>query len=135
MRDWQISLATATKVLAALRSEGLARGVPGIGTIVTATGRGARDRLVSGQRSGRIYPTDEHAVIKSAELVAAPTQVADALGVAAGDMVIRRRRVTHRGESPVSASTSWYDGALATRHRSCCGLSGSWRGRPAMSRP
>jgi DNA-binding GntR family transcriptional regulator len=114
MRDWEISLATATKVLAALRSEGLARGVPGIGTIVTATGRGGRYRLVSGRRSGRIYPADEHAVITSAELVAAPEQVADALGIAAGDAVIRRRRVTHQGERPVSASTSWYDGALAT---------------------
>lgn len=35
-RDWGISLATATKVLAALKSEGLVRAVPGIGTVVTA---------------------------------------------------------------------------------------------------
>ena len=114
MRDWGISLATATKVLAALRSEGLARGIPGIGTVVTSSvGHGPRDRLSAIRQTGRIYPADEYAVIKVAELIPAPEQVADALGVPAGADVIRRRRITYRGDSPSSASTSWYDGVLA----------------------
>ena len=112
-REWGISLATATKVLAALRSEGLARGVPGVGTVVVATGDTPRDRLTSVRRTGRIYATDEHARIVSAELVPAPEDVAIALGIDTGAPAIRRRRVTYRGEQPVSASTSWYDGALA----------------------
>ncbi|MDN5919186.1 MAG: TetR/AcrR family transcriptional regulator C-terminal domain-containing protein [Pseudonocardia sp.] len=33
-REWGIAMATATKVLAALRSEGLVRPVPGVGTVV-----------------------------------------------------------------------------------------------------
>ncbi len=112
-REWGISLATATKVLAALRSEGLARGVPGIGTVVVATGDTPRDRLASVRRTGRIYPADEYARIVGAELVAAQEKVATALGVETGAPAVRRRRVTYRGEQVVSASTSWFDGVLA----------------------
>ncbi|MGI9001967.1 MAG: GntR family transcriptional regulator [Pseudonocardia sp.] len=112
-RDWGVSLATATKVLAALQSEGLARGVPGVGTVVVGTAETAKDRLTSIRQTGRIYPADEHARITSAELVAAPDDVANALGIPLGAPAIRRQRVTYRGEQPVSASTSWYDGALA----------------------
>jgi DNA-binding GntR family transcriptional regulator len=111
--DWSVSLATATKVLAALRSEGLARGVQGAGTVVVATGDTARDRIRAARQTGRIYATDEHARIVSSELVPAPEHVATALGIDTGAPVICRRRVTYRGEQPVSASTSWYDGALA----------------------
>lgn len=112
-RDWGVAIATATKVLAALRSEGLARGVPGIGTVVTASGRGPRDRLAAIQQTGRIYGPDERAEIKEAGLTDAPQQVTDALGLAPGTRVIRRRRITYRDDRPTSASTSWYDGTLA----------------------
>jgi DNA-binding GntR family transcriptional regulator len=121
-REWGISLATASKVLATLRSEGFVRAVQGVGTVVSAAETmrlGARDRMVSHRRGGRIYPPGQHARITSAEMVSAPAHVADALGVATGAPVIRRRRVTYqrRGQGqedrPISASTSWYDGALA----------------------
>ena len=121
-REWGISLATASKVLATLRSEGFVRAVQGVGTVVSAaetTRLGARDRMVSIRRGGRIYPPGQHARITSAEMVSAPAHVADALGVATGAPVIRRRRVTYQRQGqgqedrPISASTSWYDGALA----------------------
>lgn len=116
-RDWGISLATATKVLAALRSEALVKALPGIGTVVTAaqTYTAPKDRFQAIRRTGRIYPPNEAARIKSAELVDAPDQVADALGVEPGTPVIRRHRVTMNTETnkAVSASTSWFDGALA----------------------
>src|SRR5213592_4734308 len=35
-REWGVAIATATKVLAALRQEGLVRAVPGVGTVVAA---------------------------------------------------------------------------------------------------
>lgn len=35
VREWGVAMATATKVLAALREEGLVRVVPGVGTVVT----------------------------------------------------------------------------------------------------
>ncbi|MCD0452538.1 GntR family transcriptional regulator [Actinocorallia sp. API 0066] len=113
--DWSISHATATKVLAALRAEGLAEGRPGVGTVVTSArfARSAEDRLVAIRDTGRIYPANEKARIDAAELVPAPARIADALGLEEGAPVIRRRRVTLRDDVPVSASTSWFDGALA----------------------
>ncbi len=112
-KDWGVSLATATKVLGALQSEGLARGVPGVGTVVVGTAETAKDRLTSIRRTGRIYAPDEHAKITSADVVPAPEDVAGALGIEAGAPAIRRERITYRGEQPVSASTSWYDGSLS----------------------
>ncbi|MEU0522039.1 GntR family transcriptional regulator [Streptosporangium sp. NPDC006007] len=116
-RNWEISLATAVKVLAALKSEGLVKAVPGIGTIVSVQARhtGPRDRFQAIRRTGRIYPKNEAARITSAELVTATEQVADALGVESAASVVRRHRVTMNTDSdaPVSASSSWFDGALA----------------------
>jgi DNA-binding GntR family transcriptional regulator len=113
-REWGVSIATATKVLAALRSEGLARGVSGVGTVVMPPpAANPRDHLTSMRRTGRIYADGSHAMILASALVEAPAYVADALGVEPGSQVIRRERVTYQGESPVSASVSWFDGALA----------------------
>jgi DNA-binding GntR family transcriptional regulator len=112
-KDWDISLATATKVLAALRSEGLVRAVVGVGTVVTAPTPSPHGHLVSMNQTGRIYPRGNYARILASELVPAPNSVAEALGVAPGAPVIRRHRVTFRGEDPLSVSTSWFDGSLA----------------------
>jgi len=115
-RDWQVAAPTAGKAVATLRSEGLVEGRPGVGTIVIAgstTHHPGGERLRSARSTGRIYPPDEHAVIRSAELVTAPPRVADALGLAPGSAVIRRHRVTYRGDMVISASVTWLDGALA----------------------
>ncbi len=83
-RDWDVAAPTAAKAVAALRSEGLVEGRPGIGTVVVAgstTLHPGGDRLRSVRSTGRIYPPGEHAVIRSAELVTAPPHVADALGL------------------------------------------------------
>ena len=112
-RQWGVSLATATKVLAALRSEGLARGIVGVGTVVVSPAATAQDRLASIKQTGRIYEPGSYAKITSAEVVPAPEHVAEALGVIAGSPVIRRHRVTYRNDAPVSSSTSWFDGPLA----------------------
>ena len=122
VQQWGVAMATATKVLAALRSEGYVQAKPGVGTVVSAAGKGhaPRDRALSARRTGRIYPPGEHAKIRSAELVAAPSEVAEALGVEPGAQVIRRRRVTYRGTEPVSASVSWFDGVLAAHRLYLC---------------
>lgn len=115
-QQWRVSLATATKVLAALRSEGLVEARPGIGTVVSpaATVKTTpRDRVTAARQTGRIYPPGEHARITGAEVVPAPSEIAEALGLAPEAPVIRRRRITYRGDVPMSASTSWFDGALA----------------------
>jgi DNA-binding GntR family transcriptional regulator len=116
--EWGISQATATKVHAALRSEGLVKAVTGIGTVVNASKslkHGPKDRFQSIRQTGRIYPKNERAEIKSAMVVAASEQVSDALGVEQGSSVIRRHRVAINDDtnSPVSASISWFKGELA----------------------
>jgi len=116
-KDWGVALATATKVLAALRADGLAQGVPGIGTVVRidqTTRYTVRDRVGVTKRTGRIYPEGEYAKITSAELVKATAHIADALGISRGARVIRRHRITHSASDvPMSASTSWFAGTLA----------------------
>jgi DNA-binding GntR family transcriptional regulator len=114
-REWHVSPPTAEKALGTLRSEGYVRGVPGMGTVVSASmamSYAGRDRLHA-VRTGRIYPPNERAEIRSAELVTAPDAIADALGLAAGAQVVRRHRVTYRDDIPVSASTTWMAGELA----------------------
>ena len=114
--EWNVSGPTAAKALTMLQSEGLVRGVAGVGTVVCAgvTARNSSlDRLRSIWATGRIYPPNEHAEIKSASLVPAPPEIAGALGLAAGTYVIRRHRVTYRDDVPISASVTWLDGKLA----------------------
>ncbi|GAA4198700.1 GntR family transcriptional regulator [Actinocatenispora rupis] len=115
-KEWNVSHATAAKVLTQLQSEGLVRGVQGSGTVVCAgenSHETARDRVTSIKRTGRIYPQGQQARIVAADLVSAPDQVASALGVSVGAPVIRRQRVTYRGDEAVSTSVSWFDGSLA----------------------
>lgn len=117
-RNWTVAMATATKVLATLRSQGLVRPVRGVGTVVDRGGlhRGARDRSLASARTGKIYPPGHYAVIRSAGLGPATERVAGALGLEEGAPAIRRRRTTYGPDSrPLSTSTSWFDGALAVK--------------------
>ncbi|MEN3308812.1 MAG: hypothetical protein V7603_5014 [Micromonosporaceae bacterium] len=118
--EWGVAHATAAKVLTTLRSEGLVTTTSGGagGTVVSVqdlreVGYAPRDRMLAVRRWGRIYPPGEYARIVSAEMSTAPDHVADALGVDPGATVIRRQRVTYHNDTPVSASTSWFPGALA----------------------
>ncbi|MFI6730906.1 GntR family transcriptional regulator [Streptomyces atratus] len=114
--DWGIAQATAMKALAALRADGLAESVTGVGTVVRSRRnlhRSAADRLERAVTTGKIYPDDEYAKIVSAELTVPPTWVADLFELGEGEQAIRRHRVTYNDEGPVSASTSWFSPALA----------------------
>jgi DNA-binding GntR family transcriptional regulator len=115
--DWQVAHATAAKVLTTLRAEGLVRTTQGGagGTVVDVrkVGTPARDWMLSTRRTGSIYAKGMYAKIVTADLVACPEHVAEALGVAADSRVIRRQRVTYRSDEPVSTSVSWFSGDLA----------------------
>ena len=113
---WLVALATATKLHARLRSEGLVTAVPGVGTIVAgdqASFGGAR-RLASAERDGRVYGVDERAVILASEIVEAPDNVAEALGAKSPAQAIRRERLTKRGKQPSSVSVSWFAASHAS---------------------
>ncbi|MER7659806.1 GntR family transcriptional regulator [Streptomyces albidoflavus] len=117
-KEWGISRVTAQKVLTALKAEGLAESITGVGTRVRESAskvhHTGRDRAAAVRRSGRIYTPGEYARIVSAELVPAPEPVAAALGIEAGAPAIKRVRVTYnKDDQAVSASTSWYDGEFA----------------------
>jgi DNA-binding GntR family transcriptional regulator len=115
-KDWGVSVPTAAKALATLRSEGYVRGVAGVGTVVCAGSTAhypGRDRLQAAKATGRIYPPGERAVIVSAELMIVSPAIGDALGVDPGANVIRRHRITYRDDVPISASVTWLDGRLA----------------------
>jgi AcrR family transcriptional regulator len=74
VRDWNVAMATATKVLGALRAAGLVETVPGSGTIVRGQGDpegGSGRRAGPGPRSG----------LSRREIVAAGVRIADADGL------------------------------------------------------
>jgi DNA-binding GntR family transcriptional regulator len=115
--EWVVAHATAAKVLTTLRAERLVRttqgGAGGTFVDVQQVGTPARDWMLSTRRTGNIYAKGMYAKIVSAELVVCPEPVAEALGVPADSEVIRRQRVTYRGDKAVSTSVSWFSGVLA----------------------
>lgn len=113
--EFDVAYTTVAKALRTLKSEGLvATSQHGTTVCFQETGTYTpRDRISSVRRLGRIYPPSEYARIVSAEVVAAPADIADHMGVAEGDPVIRRERVTYHGDTPVTYSVSWMPGGLA----------------------
>jgi AcrR family transcriptional regulator len=77
-RDWGVAIATATKVHATLRREGLVRAVPGVGTVVNATRRDEpRPRPAHGRET-----RDTATELTRERIVHAATAIADAEGLA-----------------------------------------------------
>jgi AcrR family transcriptional regulator len=102
-REFGVAIATATKVLAALRAEGLARPVPGVGTVVARSparsfaGGGPADPAAGPARPRRRVPAG--ATLSRERIVAAAVAVADAEGL---DGVSMRRVATELGAAPMS---------------------------------
>lgn len=98
--QWGVAMATATKVLAALRDQGLVRAVPGVGTVVAdiapapaPPGRRPARAPVPRAAGGPAQP--QH----SGRIVAAAIEIADAEGLAALSM---RRVATQAGVATMS---------------------------------
>ena len=83
-REWGVAIATATKVHARLRAEGLVRAVPGIGTVVTAAHR--HDLRHPAARGG-----ESHDLTRE-RIVGAAIAIADAEGLSA--LTMRRIAAT-----------------------------------------
>jgi DNA-binding GntR family transcriptional regulator len=115
MRTESVSNATATRVAAVLRAEGYAESVPGIGTVATVPRilTAGSDRLQMLRAGGTGFKQGERTEILGADLVSAPENVADALGLEEGSPVVRRRRRYLDDRGVVTLSTSWLGGDLA----------------------
>ncbi|WP_316528389.1 TetR/AcrR family transcriptional regulator C-terminal domain-containing protein [Kitasatospora brasiliensis] len=86
-RRWNVAMATATKVLAELRGQGLVRAVPGVGTVVTEAPAPAKPpaRPAPGERPAPRRPAAEGGLTTD-RIVAAAVEIADAEGLEALSM-------------------------------------------------
>jgi AcrR family transcriptional regulator len=82
-RDWGVAIATATKVLAALRQDGLVTAVPGVGTVVA--GPGGTEPAATPQ-PGPIPARRREPDLSRDRIVRAAIDIADAEGMAALSM-------------------------------------------------
>lgn len=90
-RRWGVAMATASKVLAALRQEGLVRTRPGVGTVVAGA---SQPRPSSSAR-----PRDPESALNRKRILAAAIMVADREGLGALSM---RRIATELNVGPMS---------------------------------
>ena len=111
-RRWGVAIATATRVLAALRDDGLVRPVPGVGTIVVTRAEAGTPSAVpaparragndvAGARAARrpATPAVGGRSLGVGRIVAAAVMIADAEGL---DGLSMRRVATELGAGPMS---------------------------------
>jgi DNA-binding transcriptional regulator YhcF (GntR family) len=83
-RDWGVAIATATKVLAALRAEGLVQVLPGVGTVVAADAGPTPEPEPRAPRTRRSSSAEQE--MSRERLVRAAVTIADAEGLTALSM-------------------------------------------------
>jgi|SRR5579863_5610643 len=118
MARWHISMQTASKVIGAMKTEGIA--IPSVGrdTIVAP---GAAARIAAAAEGTAHAPTAPlpapGASVTSADAgkTAAPAYVAEILGIPSGRRALRRRETRSGNGQSVSITISWYPPAIADR--------------------
>jgi DNA-binding GntR family transcriptional regulator len=116
MARWRISMQTASKVIGALKTEGLA--IPSVGRdTIVAPGAAARIAAAStgtARTPAEPPPAPGTGVTASAAKAAAPAHVAEILGIPSGRRALRRRETrTSEGGQAVSVTTTWFPPAVA----------------------
>ena len=96
---WGVAMATATKVLATLRQDGLVHPVPGVGTVVSSTEVSSGRPAPARQPPAPARQPPARAAGAAERIVAAAIRVADAEGLAALSM---RRVAAEIGGAPMS---------------------------------
>lgn len=116
MQHWRISMQTASKVIGALKTEGLA--IPSVGRdTVVAPGAAARIAAASASTVQAIAEpkqpqnAETHAV---AAMTAAPAEVAEILGIPAGRQALRREETRLADGQVVNVTTTWVPAATAS---------------------
>lgn len=95
-REWGVAIATATKVLATLRREGLVRAVPGVGTVVAET---AARLAAAPEVARRREPREAEPELSRERIVHTAIAIADTEGLTALSM---RRVAAELGVSTMS---------------------------------
>src|SRR5947207_1895686 len=115
MALWHISMQTASKVIGAMKTEGIA--VPSVGRdTIVAPGAAARIAAASVGTAATAGPTPaagDSVTAVTATRAAAPSQVAAILGIPSGRRALRRTE-TRSADGPLAAiTTAWYPLAIA----------------------
>jgi GntR family transcriptional regulator len=106
--EWEVAATTAAKGVGLLQVEGLIYTSPQ-GSFVAdprGTSRTPRDR-VTASPVHRIGTNGETVTVNAAEIVGAPAYVADVLGIAPGEQVIRREEVLYHGAHAQALTVDW----------------------------
>jgi DNA-binding GntR family transcriptional regulator len=117
MQHWRISMQTASKVIGALKTEGLA--IPSIGRdTVVAPGAAAR---IAAAATGLAHelpdplPEQHMDVQVTAALTAAPAEIAKVLGIPTGRRALRRQEIKSNDGQAVSTTTTWFPPEIADK--------------------
>jgi GntR family transcriptional regulator len=116
-REWGVAHATAAKALGQLQVEGLVLTSPR-GTFVAgqgATATSPSERLARFRRTGSLDAAGEHHRVTSAEVIKAPTYVAELFGLEPGEQVLRREWTTVREKQLMALTVTWNRADLAER--------------------
>jgi len=117
MQHWRVSMQTASKVIGALKAEGLAIAAVGRDTIV-APGAAAR---IAAASAGTAHADAEPPaapgldVQATAAMTTVPSEMAEVLGIPAGRRALRREETRLDGGQAVSVTTTWFPPAVATK--------------------
>jgi DNA-binding GntR family transcriptional regulator len=110
MQHWRISMQTASKIIGALKAEGLAIASIGRDTIV-APGAAARIAVSATGPAETLpdpLPAPNLDTRATAALTAAPAEIAAILGVPVGRRAVRREETTLDDGQVVSVTTVWF---------------------------
>lgn len=113
-QGWQVATATAAKALNLLRAEGYVRST-NQGTFVSIAHKQTTgpDRLAMFRATGNGYRPGESVEVVMSDVVAAPSDVAEALATSENSEVVSRRRIYRDDLGVVAVSTSWLPGEFA----------------------
>jgi len=114
MAHWRISMQTASKVIGALKTEGLAIASAGRDTIV-APGAATRIAAAAGTAHAPAEPEPGPSldVNATAVMTAAPADVAEILAIPAARRALRRQETRLDKARPVSVTVTWFPPAIA----------------------
>lgn len=117
MQHWRISMQTASKVIGALKTEGLAIASVGRDTIVApgAAARIAAAATGTAHLSAELPQPPSRETRATASMTAAPAEVAAILGIQAGRRALRREEVSFENGKLVSLTAIWIPPAIAAK--------------------